>query len=351
MRKIIHIDMDAFFASVEQRDHPTLRGQPVVVGGDPNGRGVVAAASYEIRQFGVHSAMSCYKARQLCPQAIFIKPRFEVYRQVSQQIRDIMHQYTPLVEPLSLDEAYLDVTDSPFEQGSATLIANLIRQEIWSHTQLTASAGVSYNKMLAKIASDINKPNGIAIITPDQGLDFIANLPVKKFHGIGAATVRTLHAMGIFTGLDLRNASAELLKQRFGKRGEFYHQIAQGIDNREVKAERKHKSVGSETTFAQNSDDDHFILTALYHENAQAYKDLQTKQRLARTISIKIKYSDFTIITRSHTIAGYFKKQADAHYWIDYLYQHSPRHLPVRLVGVTYSNLINAEDIQQIQLF
>lgn len=351
MRKIIHIDMDAFFASVEQRDNPALKGKPLVVGGDPNGRGVVAAASYEIRAFGVHSAMSCYRARQLCPQALFVPPRFDVYRQVSQQIRAIMQQYTPLVEPLSLDEAYLDVSDSPYEQGSATLIANRIRQEIFAQTQLTASAGVSYNKMLAKIASDLNKPNGIAVITPEQGLDFIAQLPVKKFHGIGKATVKTLQEMGIFTGLDLRNTSVEVLRQRFGKRGEFYHQIAHGIDNRDVKAERNHKSVGSETTFAQNSVDDQFILNALYRENAQAFNDLQQKQRKARTITIKIKYSDFSVITRSHSIASVFEQDTDAHYWINWLYDNSPHHLPVRLVGVTYSNLVQDEQPQQIPLW
>ena len=350
MRKIIHIDMDAFFASVEQRDNPNLQGKPLVVGGDPNGRGVVAAASYEIRKFGVHSAMSCYRARQLCPQAIFVKPRFEVYREISEQIRAIMHQYTPLVEPLSLDEAYLDVTDSPYEKNSATLIANRIRQQILRQTQLTASAGVSYNKMLAKIASDLNKPNGIAVITPEQGLDFIANLPVKKFHGIGKATVKMLHDMGIFTGLDLRNTPADVLKQRFGKRGDFFHQIAHGIDNREVKAERNHKSVGSETTFVHNTMDDKVIVAALYRENSQAFKDLQKKQRKARTITIKIKYSDFSVITRSHSISSHFEQESDAHYWIQWLYDHTPKLLPVRLVGVTYSNLLQAEASPQMPL-
>ena len=331
MHKIIHIDMDAFFASVEQRDNPELQGKPLVVGGDPNGRGVVAAASYEIRKFGVHSAMSCYRARQLCPQAIFVKPRFEVYHEVSEQIRTIMHQYTPLVEPLSLDEAYLDVTDSPYEKNSATLIANRIRQQILRQTQLTASAGVSYNKMLAKIASDLNKPNGITVITPEQGLDFIANLPVKKFHGIGKATVKMLHDMDIFTGLDLRNTPADVLKQRFGKRGDFFHQIAHGIDNREVKAERKHKSVGSETTFVHNTMDDKVIVAALYRENSQAFKDLQKKQRYARTITIKIKYSDFSVITRAHSISSHFEQESDAHYWIQWLYDHTPKLLPVWL--------------------
>lgn len=351
MRKIIHLDMDAFFASVEQRDNPALRGKPLVVGGDPNGRGVVAAASYEIRAFGVHSAMSCYRARQLCPQAIFVRPRFEVYREVSQQIRALMRQYTALVEPLSLDEAYLDVSDSPFEQGSATLIANRLRADILAHTQLTASAGVSYNKMLAKIASDLNKPNGIAVITPEMAMDFIAQLPVKKFHGIGCATVKALHEMGIFNGQDLRDTPLEVLKHRFGKRGEFYHQIAHGIDNRAVKPERKHKSVGSETTFSQNSRDKAYILAALYHENAQAFADLTQKQRLARTLTIKIKYADFSQVTRSHTLPSPILSAEDAHPWIDYLYEQAPQQFAVRLVGVTYSNLVPTDAVEQLSLF
>lgn len=351
MRKIIHIDMDAFYASVEQRDNPNLVGKPLIVGGDPNGRGVVATANYEARTFGIHSAMSCYRAKQLCPEAIFVRPRFEAYREASRQIRQIMQVYTQIIEPLSLDEAYLDVSNSPFEQGSATLIANRIRADIFSHTSLTASAGVSYNKMLAKIASDINKPNGIAVITPDMAMDFIASLPVKKFHGIGKATVKVLHEMGIFTGLDLRNTPDEVLKQRFGKRGEFYHQIAHGIDDREVKAERKHKSVGSETTFTQNTLDKITILKALYHEGEQAFQDLQKKQKTARTLTIKIKYSDFSQITRSHSVKSPFTKMSDVYPWIDWLFEQTPNYLPIRLVGVTYSNLDDDTEIDQLALF
>ncbi|MGP4848682.1 DNA polymerase IV, partial [Marinobacter sp. 1Y8] len=210
-RKIIHIDMDAFYASVEQRDFPELRGKPLVVGGDPNGRGVVAAASYEVRQFGVRSAMSCYEARKRCPEVIFVRPRFEVYRAVSSDIRNIMYSLTPHVEPLSLDEAYLDVTGLTVHKGSATLMANWLRTQILQHTGLTASAGVSFNKMLAKIASDINKPNGTAIITPEDADAFISTLPIERFHGIGKATARRLHAMGVTNGADLRRMSAEVL--------------------------------------------------------------------------------------------------------------------------------------------
>ena len=212
-RKIIHIDMDAFYASVEQRDFPELRGLPLVVGGDPSGRGVVAAASYEVRKFGVRSAMSCYEARKRCPEAIFVRPRFEVYRAVSRDIRQLMHQLTPHVEPLSLDEAYLDVTGLSVHKGSATLMANWLRAQILAHTGLTASAGVSFNKMLAKIASDINKPNGIAVIPPADADAFISTLPIERFHGIGKATAKRLHAMGVRTGADLRRLPAAALVQ------------------------------------------------------------------------------------------------------------------------------------------
>ena len=266
-RKIIHIDMDAFYASVEQRDFPELRGKPLVVGGDPNGRGVVAAASYEVRQFGVRSAMSCYEARKRCPEVIFVRPRFEVYRAVSSDIRNIMYSLTPHVEPLSLDEAYLDVTGLTVHKGSATLMANWLRTQILQHTGLTASAGVSFNKMLAKIASDINKPNGTAIITPEDADAFISTLPIERFHGIGKATARRLHAMGVTNGADLRRMSAEVLINEFGKRGQFYHDIAHGRDERAVKSERLHKSVGSETTFRENLNDDTALRVQIYEQN------------------------------------------------------------------------------------
>lgn len=343
--------MDAFYASVEQRDNPALRGLPVIVGGDPNGRGVVATASYEARQYGVRSAMSCYRARQLCPQAVFVRPRFDIYRAISLQIRQLMQIYSDCIEPLSLDEAYLDVTGSPFEQGSATRIANRIRSDIWAQTGLTASAGVSYNKMLAKIASDINKPNGIAVITPAEALDFIATLPVKKFHGIGQATVKTLHELGIYTGLDLRNTPSEVLKQRFGKRGEFYHQISHGIDSREVKGERVHKSVGSESTFSQNLTDQSQILQALLQENSKAFCRLSDKQKLAYTVTIKIKYSDFSQLTRSHSFAAPVMSAIAVESWLAELYEQTPQILPVRLVGVTYSNLVDKDAIDQLTLF
>ena len=351
-RKIIHIDMDAFYASVEQRDFPELRGKPLVVGGDPNGRGVVAAASYEVRQFGVRSAMSCYEARKRCPEVIFVRPRFEVYRAVSSDIRNIMYSLTPHIEPLSLDEAYLDVTGLTVHKGSATLMANWLRAQILQHTGLTASAGVSFNKMLAKTASDINKPNGTAIITPEDADAFISTLPIERFHGIGKATARRLHAMGVTNGADLRRMSAEVLINEFGKRGQFYHDIAHGRDERAVKSERLHKSVGSETTFRENLNDDTALRVQIYEQNADAFAQLHKKNLIAHTITLKVKYADFTQITRTHTLTTAFSSAESAHYWLDKLFLDIPRQLPIRLVGVTFSSLAPAAQLlPQLNLF
>lgn len=351
-RKIIHLDMDAFYASVEQRDFPQYRGKPLVVGGDPNGRGVVAAASYEVRKFGVRSAMSSYEARKRCPEVVFVRPRFEVYRAVSAEIRTIMQRLTPKVEPLSLDEAYLDVTGLTVHRGSATLMANWLRAEILHQTGLTASAGVSFNKMLAKIASDINKPNGTAVITPADASAFISTLPIERFHGIGKATAKRLHAMDIHNGADLGAVPAALLIHEFGKRGQFYHDIANGRDERPVKAEREHKSVGSETTFRDNLHDDAALRIQIYEQNADAFHQLQSKLLLAHTITLKIKYADFTQITRSHTVSGTFTHAEDAHYWLDKLFLDIPRTLPIRLVGVTYSSLVTKDSaLPQPDLF
>ena len=351
-RKIIHIDMDAFYASVEQRDFPEFRGKPLVVGGDPNGRGVVAAASYEVRQFGVRSAMSCYEARKRCPEVIFVRPRFEVYRAVSSDIRNIMYSLTPHVEPLSLDEAYLEVTGLTVHKGSATLMANWLRAQILQHTGLTASAGVSFNKMLAKIASDINKPNGTAIITPEDADAFISTLPIERFHGIGKATARRLHAMGVTNGADLRRMSADVLIDEFGKRGQFYHDIAHGRDERAVKSERLHKSVGSETTFRENLNDDTALRVQIYEQNADAFAQLHKKNLIAHTITLKVKYADFTQITRTHTLTTAFSSAESAHYWLDKLFLDIPRQLPIRLVGVTFSSLTPAAQLlPQLNLF
>ena len=351
-RKIIHIDMDAFYASVEQRDFPELRDKPLVVGGDPNGRGVVAAASYEVRKFGVRSAMSCYEARKRCPEVIFVRPRFEVYRAVSDEIRRIMYLLTPNVEPLSLDEAYLDVTGLEVHKGSATLMANWLRAQILEHTGLKASAGVSFNKMLAKIASDINKPNGIAIITPADADAFISTLPIERFHGIGKATAKRLHAMGVNVGADLRQTPAAVLVQEFGKRGQFYHDIAHGRDERAVKSERMHKSIGSETTFRDNLTDNNALRVQIYEQNEDAFNQVQKKQLIAYTITLKVKYADFTQITRSHTLSTAFDSAKSAHYWLDKLFLDIPRELPIRLVGVTFSSLAPAAQLlPQLNLF
>lgn len=352
-RKIIHLDMDAFFASVEQRDNPAYRGKPLVVGGDPNGRGVVAAASYEIRSFGVHSAMSCYEAKKRCPHAIFVRPRFDVYRGISTQIRDIMGRLTDLVEPLSLDEAYLDVTGQPHCGGSATLMANWLRQAIFDETGLTASAGVSFNKMLAKIASDINKPNGIAVITPDMADEFLSELPIERFFGIGKASAKRLHEMGVSTGGELRKLPLDELVQLFGNnRGQFYHDIAHGKDERAVKPERVRKSIGTEITFLHNSNDDDFILAQIFGENENAFADLIKRELTAHTVTLKIKYSDFSQITRSVSVKSPFKHSGGVKPYLTDLFHHIPRELPIRLVGVTFSNLTHLDNmVEQLDLF
>lgn len=301
-RKIIHVDMDAFYASVEQRDHPEYRGKPLVVGGLPEGRGgVVATASYEARKFGIRSAMSSKKALQLCPHALFVRPRFAVYKEVSQQIREIFSRYTDLIEPLSLDEAYLDVTTDKLNIGSAIEIAQQIKNAIQDELRLTASAGVSINKFVAKIASDINKPNGLKFIGPSSIQAFMESLPVEKFHGVGKVTAQKMKNMGLHTGADLKQLTEDELVKRFGKTGHFYYQIVRGIDNRAVQPHRETKSMGAEDTFA-------YDLTEPEEMHAELAKIAQTvTDRLARyqlkgrTITLKIKYSDFRQITRNQS--------------------------------------------------
>ncbi len=338
-RKIIHLDMDAFFAAVEQRDNPALRGKPVIVGGDPSARGVVSTCSYEARRLGVHSAMPAAQARKLCPNGIFLRPRFAVYRRASVEICAIMCRFSETIEPLSLDEAYLDVSASRLFRGSATRIAEALRAAIYRETGLTASAGISYNKMLAKIASDLNKPNGIAVIPPEAADAFIGHLPVARFHGIGKATAARLNALGIHTGADLRAAREAILTQHFGKRGKFYHQVAHGVDLREVTPSRVRKSVGSELTFVNDLSDSGEILAALFQQNRSAFAAMADKSLGARTLTIKIKYRDFSQITRTRSIEEPFPDAESAHDWIHLLYADTPQHLPVRLVGVTYSGL------------
>ncbi|WP_445503413.1 DNA polymerase IV [Microvirga sp. G4-2] len=302
-RKIIHIDMDAFFASVEQRDNPDLRGKPVAVGGAGE-RGVVAAASYEARQFGVRSAMASTMARRKCPELIFVPPRFEVYREISLQIRTIFAEYTPLIEPLSLDEAYLDVTENLKGITSATQIAEEIREKIREQTALTASAGVSYNKFLAKLASDHRKPDGLFVITPRLGPVFVEALEVGRFHGIGPATTTKMHSLGIYTGLDLRSQSLEFLQQHFGKAGSYYYWIARGVDHRPVQPDRTRKSVGAENTFSRDLTTFEEMKQSLEPIIDKVWRFCEGSNIRGRAVTLKVKYAGFQQVTRSRSFAS-----------------------------------------------
>lgn len=339
-RKIIHVDMDAFFASVEQRDEPSYRGKPLVVGGQPNSRGVVAACSYEARRFGIHSAMPCSRAYRLYPQTIFVRPRFEVYREVSKQIHAIFRSFTDKVEPLSLDEAYLDVSNSRDCKGSATRIAQRIRQRIFEETDLTASAGISYNKFLAKIASDINKPNGQYVILPDQGKDFVSELSIGKFYGIGKVTEGKMKALGIHNGQDLRSHSLEYLQARFGKSAHYFYQIARGIDERPVSVRRERKSIGAEITFAQDLIDIQEMIDHLSHLAVRVADNLQQKKLQARTLTIKVKYADFKQVTRSQSVGNAITNIEQVQAWLPLLLAKTQAgEQPVRLLGVSLSTL------------
>jgi DNA polymerase-4 len=300
LRKIIHIDMDAFYASVEQRDNPELRGKPVAVGGTT--RGVVAAASYEARRFGIRSAMPSVTALRLCPDLIFIKPRFDAYREVSNRIRAIFAEYTPHVEPLSLDEAYLDVTEDLKGIGIATRIAEEIRERIRAETGLTASAGVSYNKFLAKLASDQNKPDGLCVVTPRQGSAFVAMLPVKRFHGIGPVTAAKMARLGIETGADLRTRSLDFLAAHFGSSAPHYHDLARGICHRQVKADRPYKSISAEDTFLEDLREEAALLAELGRIGDVVWRRVEEKKLSGRTVNLKVKYQDFQIVTRARSL-------------------------------------------------
>ncbi len=303
-RKIIHIDMDAFYASIEQRDNPEYRGKPVAVGYGEK-RGVVAAASYEARKYGVHSAMPSVTAIRKCPQLIFVMPRFDVYRNVSNQIMQIFYEYTAQVEPLSLDEAFLDVSVNHKNNPSATLIAKEIKHKIYNRTHLTASAGVSNNKFLAKIASDYRKPNGLFVIEPKDAEAFVEKLSVKKFFGVGKVTARRMEELGLKTGSDLKQWSELDLVREFGKAGMSYYQFARGIDNREVESERVRKSLGAEVTFLEDLSEIVDILNSLDQIAREVERRAEKRKFLAKTITLKIKYSDFAVVTRSQTV-GYY---------------------------------------------
>jgi DNA polymerase-4 len=301
-RKIIHVDMDAFYASVEQRDDPELRGKPVAVGGGH--RGVVAAASYEARKFGVRSAMPSVTARRRCPDLIFVKPRFDVYRAVSQQIRAIFADYTDLIEPLSLDEAYLDVTEDRRGLGSAKAIAEEIRARIKAETGLTASAGVSYCKFIAKLASDQNKPDGLCVIPPGKGPAFVATLPVKRFHGVGPVTAAKMEKLGILTGADLASWPIEQLESHFGSSGRWYWRIARGIDEREVKPDRPYKSVSAERTFDVDYVEPEHLRRELSRVAGYAWQRIERSEVRGRTVTLKVKFADFSLITRSKSFTA-----------------------------------------------
>jgi DNA polymerase-4 len=342
-RRIIHIDMDAFFAAVEQRDDPRLRGLPVAVGGNRE-RGVVAAASYEARRFGIHSAMPSVTARRQCPELVFVPPRFDIYKAVSRQIHEVFARYTPLIQPLSLDEAYLDVTNPCLDRGSATAIAIEIRAAIRAETGLTASAGVSYNKFLAKLASDHRKPDGLFVITPKMGPGFVETLPVQRFHGVGPVTAARMQALGIHTGLDLRRQTRAFLAEHFGKAADYYYDVARGEDARPVEADRVRKSVGAETTFARDLARWEEVGAALEPVFAKTWAACERGGYAGRTVTVKVKYADFRQITRSRSgqqpVAS---RQELERIGLDLLRPCFPPPRGVRLLGVTISNIAGSE--------
>ncbi len=342
LRKIIHVDMDAFYASVEELDNPDLKGRPVAVGGSEK-RGVVSAANYEARKYGVRSAMSGYLAQRNCPQLIFVKPRFARYKEISLKIRGIFYEYTDLVEPLSLDEAYLDVTTNKKGNPSASLIAREIRKRIFDELGLTASAGISINKFIAKVASDLNKPNGQKTVGPEEVIPFLEMLDIRKFYGVGKVTAEKMYTLGIFTGNNLKERSLEFLEQHFGKSGSYYYQVVRGIHLSEVRPHRTPKSFGAERTFSENLSSEIFMLDRLGQIADELEQRLKKSGIAGKTITLKIKYSDFSLNTRSKTLP-YF--MADKALILDtakeLLYQEKMEN-SVRLLGISLSNLNNVE--------
>ena len=339
-RKIIHVDMDAFYASVEELDNPDLKGKPLAVGGNEI-RGVVSAANYEARKYGVRSAMSGYLAKKNCPHLTFVKPRFIRYKEISKQIRNIFFDYTDLVEPLSLDEAYLDVTVNKKGNPSATLIAQEIRQRIFDEVGLKASAGISINKFIAKVASDFNKPNGQKTVNPEEVLQFLEDLEIRKFYGVGKVTADKMYKLGIFTGKELKEKPLEFLETNFGKSGSYYFDVVRGIHHSEVKPHRIPKSVGAERTFNENLSSEIFMLERLEHIANELEKRLKKSNIAGKTLTLKIKYSDFTLHTRSKTLPYFIAEKAlileNAK---ELLYQEKMEN-SVRLLGISLANLNN----------
>ncbi len=354
IRKIIHIDMDAFYASVEQRDCPAYRGKPIVVGGRPEQRGAVAAASYEARKYGIHSALPARIAQQRCPHVIFVPPRFTVYRQISEHIREIFGRYTDCIEPLALDEAYLDVTENKLGEPSAIALARSIRQAIHQETQLTASAGVSFNKFLAKIASGMDKPDGLYVIRPEQATAFVSALAIEKFHGIGKVTATKMHGLGIRTGADLKGWEEADLVRQFGKVGRFYYRVARGQDDRPVNPNRIRKSVGAETSFAHDLHERVEMDAVLTQLAQQVASHLAKQQRGGYTLTLKVKYANYRQITRSQTQTQVLREaEALTALGQKLLHQHLEPATAVRLLGLTVSNLetlATTQDFIQLQL-
>jgi DNA polymerase-4 len=337
-RKIIHVDMDAFYASVEQRDNPKLKGKPIAVGGSRE-RGVVAAASYEARKFGVRSAMPSITAARLCPELIFVRHRFEVYKKVSQQIRAIFHEYTDLVEPLSLDEAFLDVTTNKLNFPSASMIASEIRWKIHKETGLNASAGISVNKFLAKVASDINKPNGQKLVAPHEIDEFIAELPIRKFFGVGKVTAKKMHDLDIHTGADLQRYTRPELVRNFGKSGAYYFNICRGIDHRPVKADRITKSVSAENTFSEDLTELEHMLASIASISESVSQRLKKSGLKGKTVTVKVKDHEFNLSTRSRTVDEFLDSYEDIYSLASQLLSENPPDEPIRLLGVGVSNL------------
>jgi DNA polymerase-4 len=347
-RTIIHIDMDAFYAAIEQRDHPELHGRAVIVGGSPDRRGVVASCSYEARQFGIHSAMPSRTAFRLCPQAVFLPARFEVYRAVSTHIMQIFHTFTDLVEPLSLDEAYLDVTQHTHNWEEASLLAQAIKQQIREHTQLTGSAGVSFNKFLAKLASDAHKPDGLTVISPEQASAFLDALPIDRFYGVGKVTAAKLRELGIANGIGLKRLGEERLRALFGKQGSQLSHFVRGEDDRPVEPIRERKSVGKEVTFERDLVDRERMVEVLEHLAIQVEHRLVELELAGRTLTLKVRWSDFQLITRSVSRSqGFQDAQGMMPVLLTLLDRLDSGNRPVRLLGVSVSNLLSRDEVQR----
>lgn len=341
-RKIIHIDMDAFFASVEERDNPVLKGKPLVIGADPRltgGRGVVSTANYEARKFGIHSAMSSKEAYERCPQAIFVSGNYEKYQTVGQQVREIFYRYTDLVEPMSIDEAYLDVTENKLGLSSAVKVAMLIQHDIWNELHLTASAGVSYNKFLAKIASDMEKPHGLTVILPEDAVSVLSSLPVEKFHGVGKKTVERLHEMGVFTGKDLLDVPEMVLIDKFGRFGYDLYRKARGISNSPVKANRVRKSIGKERTYRKLLYRDEDVLKELISLCQRVATSLERNEKKGRTIVLKLRYGDFSTLTKRHSLDEHTDQSEVIEREVRQLFEEiGQAEKGIRLLGVTVTN-------------